>query len=132
MAKAQVNWCDDSARCRGATAREHAIARAETIRPSCGKLCRAVGDIADVFLSNGPEAAAQWALANAADLPLDQRLRRRRYGLGACSWAGGPRGELPLERVTGLLSDFADAAIDAAVAAAIEERVPALNRAASP
>jgi len=60
----------------------------------------------------------------AQDLPLERALRRRRHGLALAVALGDLAGELPLERVTALLSDFADAAIDEAVAAAIAERVP--------
>src|SRR5205814_9029216 len=46
------------------------------------------------------------------------------HGLALAVALGDLAGELSLEAVTRLLSDFADAAIDRAVAAAIRERVP--------
>ena len=51
-------------------------------------------------------------------------MRRQRLGLALAVALGDLAGELTLEQVTRLLSDFADQAIDEAVAAAIAERVP--------
>lgn len=79
--------------------------------------------IVDTFLTRGAVAAAEVALAAQGD-SIDSRLRRQRYGLALAVALGDLAGELPLERVTGLLSDFADRAIDEAVSAAITERVP--------
>src|SRR5438093_1081829 len=79
--------------------------------------------IADRFLSAGAEAAAELALAAESE-DLEAELRRRRHGLALAVALGDLAGELSLEVVTRLLSDFADSAIDRAVAAAIRERVP--------
>ncbi len=51
-------------------------------------------------------------------------LRRRRTALALAIALGDLAGELDLERVTAALSDFADLAIDRALAAAIAERMP--------
>ena len=80
--------------------------------------------IGETFVADGAEAAAQLALAEAAGLSVDRRLRRRKQALALAVALGDLAGELELERVTALLSDFADGAIDEAVAAAIAERVP--------
>ena len=50
--------------------------------------------------------------------------RRRRRALALAVALGDLAGELPLERVTGALSAFADVSLDAAIAQAIVERVP--------
>ena len=85
-------------------------------------------EVGEAFVANGAEAAAGLALAAAADLPLDRGLRRRRHALALAVALGDLAGELSLERVTALLSDFADSAIDQAVAAALAERVPDADR----
>jgi glutamate-ammonia-ligase adenylyltransferase len=105
-------------------AREDAIARARAHSPFLRDALLARRDVCDVFLERGAAAAADAALLASADLPVDRRLRQRRYGLALAVALGDLSGELPLEDVTGLLSGFADAAIDEAVSAAISERVP--------
>ena len=79
--------------------------------------------IADEFLTNGAPAAVSLALAGQAG-SVDSRLRRQRQGLALAVALGDLAEELSLEQVTQLLSDFADRAIDEAVAAAIGERAP--------
>lgn len=105
-------------------ARMDAIARASEHSPFLRDALEARGDVADVFLRSGPWAAAELALQTAADLPVAQRLRQRRHALALAVALGDLSGELPLEGVTALLSDFADTAIDEVVTAAITERVP--------
>jgi glutamate-ammonia-ligase adenylyltransferase len=105
-------------------AREDAIARARAHSPFLRDALLARRDVCDAFLERGAAAAADAALLASADLPVDRRLRQRRYGLALAVALGDLSGELPLEDVTGLLSGFADAAIDEAVSAAISERVP--------
>ncbi len=55
---------------------------------------------------------------------VEVELRRRRHALALAVALGDLSGELPLEQVTRLLSDFADSAIDDAISAAISERTP--------
>jgi glutamate-ammonia-ligase adenylyltransferase len=113
------------ARQRGSSrGRENAVARAHDHSPFLRESLLLHPHIADAFLANGAIAAAELALAAAADLPIDGRLRRRRHGLALAVALGDLAGELPFEQVTALLSDFADQAIDEAVAAAVAERVP--------
>jgi glutamate-ammonia-ligase adenylyltransferase len=81
-------------------------------------------EILNAFLEAGPAHAAELALGAAADLPVEARLRSRRHGLALAVALGDLSGELKLESVTELLSDFADAAIDDALTAAIAERTP--------
>ena len=83
---------------------------------------RARAELVDRFLAAGAEAAAELALQSAGE-GIDVTLRRRRHGLALAVALGDLAGELTLEQVTHLLSDFADNAIDQAVAAAVAERV---------
>ena len=104
-------------------ARADALRRASDHSPFLREAIQARGDIVERFLNDGAEAAAELSLAIVGDA-LESRLRRRRHGLALAVALGDLAGELPLERVTRLLSDFADHAIDEAARAAIEERVP--------
>ena len=79
--------------------------------------------LVEAFVERGPDAAVRLAL-DAEDTDLETALRRQRRGLALAVALGDLSGELPLERVTGLLSDFADAAIDRALRHAIQERTP--------
>ena len=74
------------------------------------------------FARREPSAAAL-ALSETAP-SLDAELRRQRHALALAVALGDLAGELSLEEVTALLSDFADRAIDRAVEQAIRERVP--------
>jgi glutamate-ammonia-ligase adenylyltransferase len=104
--------------------REAAIDRAREHSPFLREALAARAEIGEEFLANGAASAAEFAVACAPDAEVERRLRQRRYGLALAVALGDLAGELPLERVTALLSDFADQALDEAVAAAIAERVP--------
>jgi glutamate-ammonia-ligase adenylyltransferase len=104
-------------------AREEAAERAERYSPFLRESLRAHADVGDHFLQKGAEAAIALSLERTVD-PLDVRLRRQRGKLALAVALGDLAGELSLEQVTAALSDFADRAIDEAVAAAIDERVP--------
>ena len=104
-------------------ARLDAIGRAERFSPFLSEGLLARPEIRAIFLEQGADAAAAMALAETDEL-LETELRRQRHGLALATALGDLSGELSLEGVTGLLSDFADLAIDRAVKAAIEERVP--------
>ena len=103
--------------------REQAIERAERFSPFLRDALEARPEIADRFRDQGAKAAAEIALGE-ADPDLGVVLRRQRLGLALAVALGDLSGELSLEGVTALLSDFADQAIDRAVAQAIGERVP--------
>jgi glutamate-ammonia-ligase adenylyltransferase len=105
-------------------ARADALRRASDHSVFLREAVRTRPEIAEAFETEGATAAAELALASEAD-DLDARLRRRRHGLALAVALGDLSGELSLEQVTRLLSDFADRAIDAAVRQAITERVPA-------
>jgi glutamate-ammonia-ligase adenylyltransferase len=104
-------------------ARADALRRASEHSPFLREAIRTRGEIAATFLSDGAAAAAELALATGGE-GVEARLRRQRHGLALAVALGDLSGELPLEDVTRLLSDFADRAIDQAVRQAISERVP--------
>src|SRR5437763_2024272 len=104
-------------------ARADALTRASRHSRFLREALQARGDIGETFLSEGAAAAAALALASAGE-GLEAALRRQRHGLALAVALGDLAGELSLERVTRLLSDFADRAINEAVRAAITERVP--------
>ena len=108
---------------RSPSARADAVQRANANSPFLREAIDARGDVAERFLEAGAEAAAVLALQSLGD-GVGSTLRRQRHGLALAVALGDLAGELPLEQVTRLLSDFADSAIDRAVAAAIAERVP--------
>src|SRR5438105_8368169 len=103
-------------------AREDALRRAEDHSPFLRQALQALPAVADAFLSRGAAAGAEFALAAEGE-NLEAELRRKRHGLALAVALGDLAGELPLEDVTRLLSQFADSAIDRAVEAAICERV---------
>jgi glutamate-ammonia-ligase adenylyltransferase len=102
--------------------RQEALDRASRFSPFLREALQARGDIGEAFLERGGDLAAELALAPAAD-PLEVRLRRQRHGLSLAVALADLAGDMELEQVTTLLSDFADQAIDEAVRAAIAERV---------
>ena len=103
--------------------RSAAMRRAAEHSPFLRDSLAARPEMADAFRKLGAAAAAELAL-EASGEGLAAALRRRRQGLALTVALGDLAGELSLEQVTRLLSDFADSAIDQAVRAAIAERVP--------
>ena len=103
--------------------RRDALRRASEHSPFLREAILMRPDLAEAFIDNGAIAAADAALAT-TDESLDACLRRQRHGLALAVGLGDLSGELQLEEVTGLLSGFADRALDAAVRGAIRERVP--------
>ena len=104
-------------------ARNEALERAEAHAPFLRDAMLAFPDIAAQFAVDGAESAIGAALALDGDT-VAQRLRRQRRALALAVALGDLSGELELEALTWALSDFADRAINAALAAAIEERAP--------
>ena len=103
--------------------RAGAIERASRFAPFLREGLAAFPQIADRFAANGAESAIGDALAQSGP-GVSQALRRQRRALALAVALGDLSGELPLEQLTAALSDFADGAIDAALAAAIDERTP--------
>jgi glutamate-ammonia-ligase adenylyltransferase len=104
-------------------ARKDAVERAEKHSSFLRESFQLRPDILRAFLDDGAESAVARAAARSAE-PVEVCLRRHRRALALAVALGDLSGELGLERVTAILSDFADAAIDAAVRAAILERSP--------
>ncbi len=103
--------------------RETALERASAFSPFLRETARAFPAIAQAFADGGAAEAIALSLAiEAGDLGAE--LRQRRTALALAVALGDLAGELELEDVTAALSDFADGAIDRALAAAIAERVP--------
>ena len=105
------------------TAREGAMARAMSFAPYLREAINALPTLTNIFLEQGAEDAVVGALA-LLDGEGGVLLRRRRRALALAVALGDLAGELPLERVTAALSDFADAALNQAISQAIVERVP--------
>jgi len=103
--------------------RRNAVERAQRHAPFLREAMIARHDIVERFLMDGPQLAAEQALSTGAE-DVEAELRRRRRGLSLAVALGDLSGELPLEQVTAFLSDFADSAIDRAIAAAIAEQFP--------
>jgi len=106
-----------------AAARQGAIDRANAHAPFLREAMCARPDIVETFLAKGPEMAAQQALqAGGESASAELRLRRRALSLAVA--LGDLAGEFTLEQVTELLSDFADSAIERAIAASVAELIP--------
>jgi len=103
--------------------RDDALRRARDHSPFLREAILARDDVAQAFVAHGAAAAADIALASEGET-IDSRLRRQRHALALAVALGDLSGEFPLERLTGLLSDFADNALDEAVRTAIVERTP--------
>src|SRR6516162_1575796 len=100
-----------------------ALDRAKAHSPFLRDLIQARADLVEAYLASGARSAADLALAQTDD-GIDARLRKQRLGLALAVALGDLSGELSLEEVTRLLSDFADRAIDEAIRDAIAQRVP--------
>jgi len=103
--------------------RARAVERAETYAPFLRAAAATFPEIASTFLEEGSNAAVARALTLEGPTVGD-RLRRQRHGLALATALADLSGEQPLEWVTATLSDFADAAMDQALRAAMLERVP--------
>jgi len=103
--------------------RQDAVRRAEKHSPFLRESAVAFPDIVQAFVTSGAAGAANLA-EHVTGEGLGGTLRRQRHGLALAIALGDLAGELALEDVTRVLSDFADRAIDEALSAAIAERVP--------
>ena len=104
-------------------ARQDAVGRAREHSPFLRESLRAYPEIEQCFEAGGAGPAVELAHSASGD-GLGGELRKQRSQLALAAALGDLAGELSLEEVTRLLSDFADGAIDRAVSAAIAERVP--------
>ncbi|MCJ7421663.1 bifunctional [glutamate--ammonia ligase]-adenylyl-L-tyrosine phosphorylase/[glutamate--ammonia-ligase] adenylyltransferase [Sphingomicrobium astaxanthinifaciens] len=103
--------------------RHAAWARAEAHAPFLRAAGARQAGVLETFLEAGSEAAVAAAMALECD-GIGAQLRCRRDALALAVALADLSGEWGLEPVTRALSDFADMAIDRALAAAIEQRVP--------
>ncbi len=103
--------------------RQSAIERARAHAPFLRDALAAFPAIEAAFVADGAQAAIDAALG-VTDDQVAKMLRLRRRALALAVALGDLSGELSLEQLTHALSDFADHAIDRALAAAIEERSP--------
>ena len=99
------------------------LERAAVCSPFLRQASQAFPETSKAFVASGARSAVDLALKLAGD-DVGARLRRRRTALALAVALGDLAGELPLEQVTQILSDFADDAIDHALKAAINERAP--------
>jgi [glutamine synthetase] adenylyltransferase / [glutamine synthetase]-adenylyl-L-tyrosine phosphorylase len=100
-----------------------AISRAEANSPFLAGLIARQPDLTHIIETGDFDAALAAALSvNAGDIAAT--LRRRRQGVALVTAIADLAGAWDLTRVTRELSDFADAALSLAIAAAVEERVP--------
>lgn len=105
--------------------RTDALQRAESHSPFLGRLISNHRDWVESFVDEGPEVALRLGLAEAARAEtLGVRLRQQRQAIACITALADLSGDWDFEAVTRRLSDFADAALGDAIAAAIEERVP--------
>ena len=110
--------------------RRDALRRAADFSPFLREAMLARPEIGEAFAKRGATAGVDAGLA-LGDGDLELRLRRQRHGLALAVALGDLAGEMPLEEVTRRLSDFADRAIDQAIAEAIASACPTPSRKAS-
>ena len=96
--------------------------RAATNAPYLKGLIRRRAATFDRIAAVGFDAALAVAMAFDSALPVAERLRAAKADVALIVALADLSGAWPLERVTAALSDFADAAIDASIAAALAER----------
>ncbi len=101
---------------------DEALARAEAHSPYLAMLIRRQPELVARLKADGPEAALAMGAAEEADTPT--RLRQEKAAVALVTAIADLAGVWPLETVTGTLSRFADRALDAAIVAALQERVP--------
>lgn len=100
-----------------------AIARAKSNSPFLAGLIERNPDLMPLIEAGDFDAALASALARSSD-NVGSALRKQRQGVALVTAIADLAGVWDLTQVTRKLSDFADHALDAAIAAAIEERVP--------
>lgn len=102
-----------------------ALTRIDDRAPFLRQLVRQRPEIVAATIGDGGLAEAlALARSEAADRPVAEALRRERQGVALAVALADLAGAAPLETVCKALSDFADRALDRAIAAAIEERTP--------
>lgn len=105
------------------TAIAKAIARAQAYSPFLAGLIDRNADLMPMIHAGNFDDALVCALARSAD-SVGTALRKQRQGVALVTAIADLSDVWDLTRVTHILSDFADHALDQAIAAAIQERVP--------
>lgn len=105
------------------TALRNAIDRASANSPFLSGLMERNADLMALIEAGDLDAALHSALARQSE-SVGATLRQQRQGVALVTALADLAGIWDLTRVTRILSDFADHALDEAIAAAIEERVP--------
>ena len=100
-----------------------ALSRAKANSPFLAGLIARNSDLLPMIEAGDFDAALASALARVAD-KVGTTLRKQRQGVALVTAVADLAGVWDLTRVTRILSDFADHALDAAIAAAIDERMP--------
>jgi [glutamine synthetase] adenylyltransferase / [glutamine synthetase]-adenylyl-L-tyrosine phosphorylase len=100
-----------------------AIALAQTNSPFLSGLIARNPDLVSVIETGDFDAALAFALSINGET-IAASLRKRRQGVALVTAIADLSGAWPLTKVTRVLSDFADEALETAIAAAIQERVP--------
>ncbi len=103
-------------------ARRSALERASAFAPFLREAIEAYPAIVTAFEAQGAQAAIDAARSLNGET-VGRGLRRQRRALALAVALGDLSGDLTLEQLTNALSDFADHAIDAALGAAIDERM---------
>ena len=103
--------------------RKDALGRARDWSPFLRDAASLFPSIAGIFEREGARAAIEAALDQRAE-GVEAELRRQRLGMALAIALGDLSEELSFEEATRALSDFADAAIERALSAAVAERVP--------
>ena len=100
-----------------------AIARADANSPFLAGLIARQPDLVGI-IETGDFDTALTAALSVSGADVGATLRKQRQGVALVTAIADLAGAWPLTKVTRVLSDFADASLEAAIAAAIEERVP--------
>ncbi len=101
-----------------------ALARAADNSPFLSGLIERWPELVELLKQGELDAALSTALAAHVTDDIGATLRKQRNGVALVTAIADLSGAWDLTKVTRVLSDFADAALDMAIAAAIEERIP--------
>lgn len=102
-----------------------AMARARAHAPFLARGLETLPELAELLDAGEGDKALSWArAAGAGESSIGLALRREKRALATALAIGDLAGAFDVTRVTGELSAFADRALDAAIRAAIAERVP--------
>jgi [glutamine synthetase] adenylyltransferase / [glutamine synthetase]-adenylyl-L-tyrosine phosphorylase len=104
-----------------------ALARAEANSPFLAGLMERQPELVALIKKGDFDAALAAALSATVAGNIGATLRQQRKGIALVTAIADLAGAWDLSRVTRILSNFADSALDAAIAAAFEERMPGIK-----